>query len=93
MKHITLTKEEEKIMRDYDDGKYVPVENFEKEKKQFEKIAQFTINKRKNINIRISEKDLLKLKARALERGIPYQTLASSILHQFSNEKIKELTR
>jgi predicted DNA binding CopG/RHH family protein len=40
------------------------------------------MNKTKNINIRISERDLYKLKAKAIEEGIPYQTLASSILHK-----------
>lgn len=36
----------------------------------------------RNINIRLSERDLFKLKAKAIEEGLPYQTLASSILHK-----------
>jgi len=31
----------------------------------------------------ISERDLLRLKARAAEKGMPYQTLINSILHKY----------
>ena len=51
--------------------------------KQYQTYATATLNKTKNINIRLSEKDVLKLKTKAIETGIPYQTLVSSILHRF----------
>lgn len=54
----------------------------EKERKRLQQIARNTINKTRNINIRLTEKDLYKLKAKAMEEGIPYQTLAASILHK-----------
>lgn len=41
--------------------------------------------KNKNINLRVSEVTYRNLKFKALKLGIPYQTLASSILHQFSS--------
>ena len=56
--------------------------DFEKRKKELQQIAKNTLNKTRNINIRLSERDLYKLKAKAIEEGIPYQTLASSILHK-----------
>jgi len=40
-------------------------------------------NKTKNINIRISDYDLQKVKHRSAEEGIPYQTLISSIIHKY----------
>lgn len=83
MKYFELTKEEEQILKDVEEGKYVRVKNFEKEKKRLQEIARNTLNKTKNINIRLSERDLAKLKAKAAEEGIPYQTLVSSILHRF----------
>jgi len=43
------------------------------------------LGKTKNINIRLSHKDLLKLKSRAVASGIPYQTLVASVLHRFAN--------
>lgn len=93
MKNYKLDKEEKQILKDYEAGKYVPVKNLKKEITKYQKAARFTLNKTKNINIRISERDLFKIKVRAFERGIPYQTLVSSLLHQFSSGKIRELAR
>ena len=82
MKYFELTKEEE-ILKAIETGKYVRVKNFEKERKGAMAIARNTLNKTKNINIRLSERTLARLKAKAIEDGIPYQTLASSILHRY----------
>lgn len=86
MKTIILDKEEEQIIKDFEAGKYVRVKNFEQEKKRLQEIARNTLNKNKNINIRLSERDLHKLKSRAVREGIPYQTLAASVLHKFAAE-------
>lgn len=43
--------------------------------------AKYT--KRKAINVKVLESDLEKLKARALEEGMPYQTLLNSVLHKY----------
>lgn len=85
MRTIILDDEEEQIIKDFEAGKYVRVKNFEQEKRRLQQIAKNTLKKNKNINLRLSEKDLMKLKAKAVEEGIPYQTLASSILHKFAN--------
>ncbi len=45
-------------------------------------IAKNTFSKTQTINIRISERDLLRIKAKAVREGIPYQTLISSTLHK-----------
>lgn len=51
-------------------------------KRELQQIAANTAKKTRNINIRISERDLHRLKVRAAEEGMPYQTLAASILHK-----------
>lgn len=86
MKYITLNKEEKKIETDYESGKYKSISN-EKANKQYKNIAKTTLDKTKNINIRLTEKDLLKIKSKAAEAGLPYQTLVSSVLHQYLNNK------
>lgn len=88
MKHIIFDKEEEQILKDFEDGKYVRVKNFEQEKKRLQEIARNTLNKTRNINIRLSEKDLHKLKVKAVRDGIPYQTLVGSVLHRFANREV-----
>ena len=85
MKHFVLSDEEEKILKDYEEGKLVSIDNLEEEKQRYQTIAVATLNKTKNINIRLSEKDLQKAKAKASEAGLPYQTLLSSIIHRFVN--------
>ena len=86
MKQYKLDKEELEILRDIEAGKYKSVDNVAEEIRKVREAARNTLHKNKNINIRISEKTLHKLKAKAIEEGIPYQTLASSILHKYVNK-------
>ncbi|MDD2461202.1 MAG: hypothetical protein GX748_13350 [Lentisphaerae bacterium] len=44
----------------------------------------------KRVNIRMAERDLVRLKKTALHEGLPYQTLLSSILHKFINGRLVE---
>ena len=44
--------------------------------------------KSRNVNIRISERDLHQLKERSQAEGLPYQTLISSILHKYINHRL-----
>lgn len=87
MKIYQLDPEEEEILKAFEEGKLVKVKNFDKEKKMLVEAARNTLNKTKNINLRLSEKVVAKLKAKAAKVGIPYQTLASSVLHQFANKE------
>ena len=50
---------------------------------QHQAIAKNTLRKDKRINIRLSSNDLVSLKTNAVEMGLPYQTLVSSVLHQY----------
>ncbi len=86
MKYYELTKEEKSILEDFEKGVYVSVPNFKKVRRLYEKIAKNTLNKTKNINIRLSERVVSRLKTKAAEEGIPYQTLASSILHKYVSQ-------
>jgi predicted DNA binding CopG/RHH family protein len=52
-------------------------------KKQIEAIARATMSgEREKITIRISKNDLSRIKSKAMQEGMPYQTLISSILHK-----------
>ena len=86
MKYFELDNEEEQIVEALQSGRLVRTDDFDKHKKTILEAARRTLNKTRNINIRISEKDLQKLKAKAIREGIPYQTLASSILHKSSDK-------
>lgn len=81
-----LDDEEQQIVEDFEkaleSGTLESAPNLEARKKELQQIARNTLNKTRNINIRLTERDLYRLKSKAIEEGIPYQTLASSILHK-----------
>lgn len=54
------------------------------------KAASETALKDYRINVRISKRDVEALKTKALEEGIPYQTLVTSILHKYVTGRIVE---
>jgi predicted DNA binding CopG/RHH family protein len=47
------------------------------------------LSKSKNITIRLSLSDVTTVKNRAQEIGIPYQTIISSLVHQYAIGRIK----
>ena len=59
-----------------------------KEKKQYQEYARYSLSKRKRINIRMSERDLNKIQAKAIEEGIPYQSLISMLIHKYNEGKL-----
>lgn len=86
MNYYVLSDEEQEeldeIEKALDENRIESVPDIEKERKRLQQIARNTMSKTRNINIRLTERDLYRLKAKAIEEGIPYQTLASSILHK-----------
>jgi predicted DNA binding CopG/RHH family protein len=52
--------------------------------------ARNSIKKDKRVNIRISSKNLAELQVLAIQDGIPYQTLMSSVLHKYASGRLKE---
>jgi len=85
-----LNTEEKNILKEFEADNLKRVKNLSEKKLRYRHYAKHTLNKSKSINIRISEKDLQKIKALAVEKGLPYQTFISSIIHQHSNKKVKE---
>lgn len=91
-KKIKLSDEEVEILRTYESGEWVSFEEIEAERQRYADIARATFRKDKRVNIRISSKNLDALKKKALEEGLPYQTLISSILHKYVNGKLEEVS-
>lgn len=52
--------------------------------------ARATSNKDKRVNIRLSSSDLNDIQIKALEQGIPYQTLIASVLHKYVTGRLQE---
>jgi len=86
MKFFELDKKEKEILKDFEAGKLKSIKGAKKQV-QYQEYARQTLNKTRNINIRIPHGDLQKIKALAAEKGLPYQTLISSLLHQYSRQR------
>jgi len=84
------TDYEKDILESYDNNEWLSTSDIENDKKRYSQIAKNTILKNKRINIRISERDLAKLKMKSTEEGLPYQTLISSVLHKYISGKLTE---
>ena len=76
--------EEDELIASSERGEWVSVGNIEERRKYWEQVARNTLDgKRRRISISVPERDLMKLKTRAAEEGMPYQTLINSILHKY----------
>jgi predicted DNA binding CopG/RHH family protein len=89
MEKTKLDREEQILEDEIGNGEWAETENMEKEIKHYRLQAKKFLSKKKNINIRLTEWDYNKIKARAAEDGLPYQTLVSSLIHQYLSGKIK----
>jgi predicted DNA binding CopG/RHH family protein len=82
--------EESDLLESIDKDEWISVKNKNPMIKQLKETAHNTMLKDQRMNIRIGKKDLDGLKVRAMEEGIPYQTLVSSIIHKYINGKLRE---
>jgi len=85
-----LDSEEKEIINDYENDEYVEISDMDKVIEKHTEYAKATFLKNKRINIRISQRDLEYIQRRALEEGIPYQTLIASLIHRYISGKLVE---
>ncbi len=85
-----LDSEEKEILNDYENDEYVEISDMDKVIEKHTEYAKATFLKNKRINIRISQRDLEYIQRRALEEGIPYQTLIASLIHRYISGKLVE---
>ena len=82
-KKVKLDQDETDLSTSYEAEEWTSVENLAEEAQRYRQYARETFRKDKRVNIRISSRDLHELQKRAIEEGIPYQTLIASILHKY----------
>lgn len=90
MNRTILDQEEKDILDSFDKGEFKSVKNKNAEIAKLRQYAANTLQKNKRINIRLSERDLFGIQTKAVEEGLPYQTLISSILHKYLSGSLRE---
>jgi len=75
--------EEKELLNSIENDEWKSVRNKKELMDKLQNAAKSTMLKDQRMNIRIAKKDLEGLKTKALEEGIPYQTLVSSVLHKY----------
>ena len=80
-----IDTEERDLMESIERNEWRPVKNIKQEKEKAIAAARNTLKKDKRINLRLTQKDYHQIQIKAIEEGIPYQTLISSIIHKYLN--------
>lgn len=84
-----IEAEELEILDAYEKGELESVAT-KAELEKFKAAARATAIKDRRVNIRLSSGDLNDIQVKALEEGIPYQTLIASVLHKYVTGRLTE---
>ena len=76
-------KEEKAIIKAFGKGKIILSTPSKKEIEAIKATARKTITKDRRITIRLYDHDYKGIQKKALEMGVPYQTLISGIIHRY----------
>ena len=90
MSKIKLDPEEQQLLDSYEDQEWVPIRDQDGVRARFAEVAAAPHGKDQRVNIRLTARDLDQIRVRALEEGIPYQTLIGSILHKYVTGRLVE---
>lgn len=80
---------EEEILDAFNKGKLNSVAT-KAELAKVKAAAHATAIKDRRVNIRLSSGDLSDIQVKALEQGVPYQTLIASVLHKYVSGRLVE---
>ena len=81
-------EDERKLIDSIENEEWIPVKDRETIINRIKGSAREELRKKKRINNRLSERDLEVIKRRAVEEGMPYQTLIASVIHKYVTGKL-----
>lgn len=84
-----LDHDESELLKAFEQGRLKSVAT-KGELAKFKAAARATALKNRRVNIRLSSGDLSDIQVKALEEGIPYQTLIASVLHKYVSGRLTE---
>ena len=80
---------EQEILKAFEGGKLKSVAT-RSELEKLKAAARATAIKDRRVNIRLSSVDLNDIQVRAMQEGVPYQTLIASVLHKYVTGRLAE---
>jgi len=80
---MKIDQEEKEILEAYESGKLKLSKPSKKEIAAIKAAALSTFKKDKRITIRLYDHDFKGIQKKALQMGIPYQTLISGVIHRY----------
>ncbi len=80
---LNLDDEELQILKSYEEGNITLHSPSIVEIEEVAKAAKNTFRKNRRITIRLYDHDLKGIQKKAMEQGIPYQTLISGMIHRY----------
>jgi len=90
MRKSKINKAEQDLLESFERGEWDSVKNIAEERLRFQQYADATFRKDSRVNIRISARDLDQIRKKAMEEGLPYQTLIASVLHKYISGRLVE---
>ena len=84
-----LSREERVLRNSVERGEWNALSPAGKAGPRYIEYTRQMLRKNRRINIRLSQYDLEALQGKALQEGIPYQTLVTSVLHKYVTGRIK----
>ena len=87
---MKLEADEKEILNSVERGEWRPARAPKRAQGRYNRYAKATFRKDRRSNIRISTKDLEAIQKRALEEGLPYQTLIASLSHKYASGRLRE---
>jgi predicted DNA binding CopG/RHH family protein len=88
---MKIDADEKELLESVGRGEWKSARGGKRERARYSRYAKATFRKDRRLNIRLSSKDLEAIQKRALEEGLPYQTLISSLLHKYASGRLKEI--
>lgn len=85
---MTLDADEKALLESVERGEWRSTGDLARERIRYAQQAAATFKKDRRVNIRISSRDLEAIQKRALEEGLPYQTLMASVLHKYATGRL-----
>lgn len=86
-----LSVEERDLLDALEKGGYESVLT-DARKEELEAAAAHTFKKDKRISVRLSNRDMVAIQTKAAEEGVPYQTLAASIIHKYISGSLLDVS-